>query len=180
VDASLWFFQDWSSIVRTVVVGVCGYVALVIALRVAGKRTLAKLNAFDLVVTVAIGSTFASILVSPDTNLAQGIVAFAVLVALQTGIAWASSRFPAVDGWVKSEPRMLLYEGKLIERAMRRERITTQELEVAVRQSGLGRMEDAHAVVLESSGNLTCISAVGGPQATALASVANGAGRPSP
>ena len=50
-------FQDWGGIVRTVVVGSLAYVTLVLFLRVSGKRTLAKLNAFDLVVTVALGST---------------------------------------------------------------------------------------------------------------------------
>lgn len=172
MDVSSWFFDDWTTLLRTLVVGVCGYAALVVALRTAGKRTLAKFNAFDLVVTVAIGSVLASTLVSRQTNLAQGVVAFGVLVALQTGVAWASSRFPRVDRWVKSEPRMLLYEGRLLEGAMRRERITADEVEVAVRQAGIGRLENAHAVILEASGNLTCIASLDGETATALRSVA--------
>ena len=61
MDWSGMFFQGWEGILRTVIVGILGYVTLVAFLRISGKRTLAKLNAFDLVVTVALGSTLAVI-----------------------------------------------------------------------------------------------------------------------
>lgn len=68
-------FQNWGGIGRTLLVGVLAYVALILLLRLSGKRTLAKLNAFDLVVTVAIGSTLATILLSESVALAEGVVA---------------------------------------------------------------------------------------------------------
>jgi len=76
------FFTGWQPIVRVLVIGTAAYVALVAVLRVSGKRTLSKLNAFDLVVTVAIGSTFASILTSKDLALAEGVTALALLTGL--------------------------------------------------------------------------------------------------
>ncbi|MCA9113241.1 MAG: hypothetical protein KDA52_25030, partial [Planctomycetaceae bacterium] len=63
-------FSGWDSLVRTLVVGVLAYVALVILLRISGKRTLSKLNAFDLVVTVALGSTLATVLLNRNIALA--------------------------------------------------------------------------------------------------------------
>lgn len=76
-------FDGCGTIGRTVVVGACAYVALVLLLRVSGKRTLEKLNAFDLVGTVAPGSTLGSVLTSRDVPLAQGVTAFTLQILLQ-------------------------------------------------------------------------------------------------
>ena len=70
------FFESWSALLRLAIVGVSAYVALVLLLRVFGKRTLAKLNAFDLVVTVALGSTLAAVLLNRSVALAEGVLAF--------------------------------------------------------------------------------------------------------
>lgn len=87
------FFQSWASMFATAVTGVSAYVALIAILRVSGKRTLAKMNAFDLVVTVALGSTLATILVSREVPLSDGVLALALLVALQFVVAWTSVRW---------------------------------------------------------------------------------------
>lgn len=76
-------FDGWAPVIRTLLLGTLGYTALVALLRVSGKRTLSKMNAFDLVVTVAFGSTLASMLTSRTVSLAQGIVALALLILLQ-------------------------------------------------------------------------------------------------
>lgn len=74
------FFNDEFSLLRVVIVGTLAYLSLVLLLRVSGKRTLSKMNAFDLVVTVAIGSTLATVLLSKDVALADGVVAFTLLI----------------------------------------------------------------------------------------------------
>ena len=68
-------FDTWFGLLRVLVVGTAAYAALVLLLRASGKRTLAKLNAFDLVVTVALGSTLATVLLSKDVALAEGLLA---------------------------------------------------------------------------------------------------------
>ena len=82
------FFQSWSSLAATAITGVSAYIALIVTLRLSGKRTLAKMNAFDFVVTVALGSTLATVLLSKDVPLAEGVLAFALLIALQFAVAW--------------------------------------------------------------------------------------------
>ncbi|HSN71432.1 MAG TPA: hypothetical protein VLT59_07975, partial [Steroidobacteraceae bacterium] len=77
------FSIDGSTLLRTLTVGVLAYVALLFFLRATGKRTLSKLNALDLVVTVALGSTLATLLLSQSVTLAQGELALALLVGLQ-------------------------------------------------------------------------------------------------
>ena len=72
------FYDGWMGLVRVVVAGTCAYAALVLLLRISGKRTLAKLNAFDFVVTVALGSTLATVVLSSSVALAEGVVALAL------------------------------------------------------------------------------------------------------
>ena len=157
-------FDTWSGLLRVAVVGTAAYATLVLLLRVSGKRTLAKLNAFDLVVTVALGSTLATVLLSESVALAEGLLAFALLVGLQYAVAWLSVRSPRFGALVKSEPSLLLHRGRFLDGAMRRQRVTREEVVSALRSSGLARPEDAAAVVLETDGSLSVVRATGGPQ----------------
>ncbi|KPL79583.1 DUF421 domain-containing protein [Herpetosiphon geysericola] len=151
-------FDGWAGIGRTIVAGILGYLALVVFLRVSGKRTLSKMNAFDLVVTVALGSTLATIVLSHDVSLAEGTAAYAVLIAMQFVIAWLSVRFPAISRLVKSEPQLLVYQGRLLEDAMHRERVVEAEVLSALRQQGIASLAAGTAVVLETDGSFTVIS----------------------
>lgn len=85
-------FQRWSDLGQVLATSLLVYPTLVLVLRVSGKRTLAKMNAFDLVVTVALGSTLATILLSADVSLAEGLLALVLLVGLQLAVAWVSVR----------------------------------------------------------------------------------------
>lgn len=149
------FFNDWFGLWRVLIVGTLAYFALVLVLRVSGKRTLSKMNAFDFVVTVALGSTLATILLSKDVALAEGVVAFALLIYLQYAITWLSVRSGWVRGLVKAEPSLLFFNGRFLDEAMQRERVTEEEIRASVRSQGLAEMEDAMAVVLETDGSMT-------------------------
>jgi len=105
------FFNTWAGLVRISIVGTLAYVALVLLLRISGKRTLSKMNAFDLVVTMALGSTLATIILSRDVALAEGVLAFAVLIGLQYAVTWLSVRSQAISRFVKSDPTLLFYRG---------------------------------------------------------------------
>lgn len=162
------FLDTWGEVARTVIVGVLAYVALVVMLRVSGKRTLSKMNAFDLVVTVALGSTLATILLSKDVALMEGIAAFVTLIALQYVVAWLSVRSKTIRELVKSTPRLLYYNGGFMEEAMRDERVTTEEIYAAVRAQGISHLEEVAAVVLETDGSFTVIKSSGGETTPAL------------
>ncbi|GGF76199.1 hypothetical protein GCM10011402_31190 [Paracoccus acridae] len=77
------FFDSWQGLLRVLVVGIAAYAALILMLRGSGKRTLSKMNAFDLIVTVALGSTLATVLLSNSVPLLEGILGLALLVYLQ-------------------------------------------------------------------------------------------------
>ncbi len=148
----------WPAIARTVIVGVLAYGALIILLRVSGKRTLSKFNAFDFVVTVAIGSTLATVLLSDTVALAQGVTALATLLLLQFVITWLSVRVPFIRGLVKSEPKLLFYRGAYVDEALRRERVTRDELHAAARRLGRASLSGVEAAVLETDGTITIIA----------------------
>jgi uncharacterized membrane protein YcaP (DUF421 family) len=151
------FFDSWYDLLRLVVVGTTAYAGLVFLLRTTGKRTLSKMNAFDLVVTVAFGSTFASALLSKDVSLTEALAAFALLCGLQYTVASLSVRFEWFQGLVKSEPTLLFYRGAMLEPAMRRERVSREEVLAAMRSSGASDPATVGAVVLETDGSFSVI-----------------------
>ena len=153
------FFDSWYGVLRVVVLGVCAYAMLLVLVRISGKRTLAKLNAFDLVVTVALGSTLATVLLSSTVSLAEGVTALATLVGLQYAVAWTSVRSGRIGHLMRSEPTMIVYRGQLLTSAMRRERITEAEVRQVLRQQGTGSVADVGALVLETDGSFSLVAA---------------------
>lgn len=153
----MWF-DTWSDIWRVLLVGPASYAALVLVLRTSGKRTLSKLNAFDLVVTVALGSTLATIFLSKDVSWSEGVVALAVLALLQLLVAAVTSRLPVVRSAVTAGPTLLLRDGEMLEQALRDARLTAAEVRQAIRGSGVGDVAMVAAVVLESDGSLSVVT----------------------
>jgi len=162
------FFNGWSVLGRTLLIGVLAYMSLVFMLRVSGKRTLAKMNAFDLVVTVAIGSTLATIVLSKSVVLAEGLLALALLIGMQFAISWSSTRMPWLRRIVTGEPRLLLRDGTMLDDALRDARVTREEVRAAVRAAGIGALDDVAAVVLETDGSFSVIAGKSGAALSSL------------
>ena len=133
------------------------YGALVLFLRLSGKRTLAKLNIFDFVVTVALGSTLATVILSKDVAFVEGALALSGLVGLQYLVAVLSRRSHTVRRLVKSGPQAILVNGEIIHEALQRERLTVPEVYQALRREGIGELDDVAAVVLETDGTMSVI-----------------------
>lgn len=150
-------FDGWPVLLRTLLVGVLAYASLVALLRVSGKRTLSKMNAFDLVVTVALGSTLATILLDSGVSLAQGVLAFVLLIGLQFLITWSSVRASRVRRIVTGEPALLFYEGEFMEGALKGNRVTDEEVRAAIRAAGCAAITDAQAVVPETDGTFSVV-----------------------
>jgi len=151
------FIESWHSLAHTALAAVAAYTALVLFLRISGKRTLAKMNAFDLVVTVALGSTLASIVTSDRLPLANGLLALALLIALQYAVAWANLRARWFRRLVKSDPTLLYHRGTFLEAALRGSRVGQDEILSAIRGAGAMRMAEVAAVVLEPDGTLSVV-----------------------
>jgi uncharacterized membrane protein YcaP (DUF421 family) len=164
-------FDGWQDLWRILAIGALAYPGLVFLLRITGKRTLSKMNAFDLVITVAFGSSLATVLLSEDVTLSEGLVAFALLCALQYAVAFVSVRSERFQSLIKAQPSLLFYRGDFLPRAMRQERVTREEVLAAVRGQGLPDLEGVQAVVLETDGSFSVVAGAGDAALDALRTV---------
>lgn len=151
------FFDGWPGLARTLVIGVLAYAGLVVFLRISGKRTLSKMNAFDFVVTIALGSTLATVLLNRNVPLADGLAAFALLIALQFGVTWLSVRLGWLRRFMTGEPQLLFYRGTFLTGPMRACRVTQAEIRAAIRASGHLDLSKVGAVVFETDASFSVI-----------------------
>ena len=152
------FFQSGPGLLRTIVAAVFAYGSMVIVLRIAGKHALSKLHVFDYIVTVALGSTLASILLSEDVALAEGLVAVVMLVGMQWVVAKLAVSFEPWRKFVRSDPVILLQGGELDAEKMVSERVTEVEVDIAIRMRGFGDRSMVAYVILEADGSMSVIS----------------------
>jgi len=165
------FFDNWFDLLRVLLMTLTSYGATVLILRVSGARALSKLNAFDFVVTIALGSILASTILLKDISLTEGILALLGLVGLQWIVTRCSNLSQRFANIFRSQPRLLLRDGDFIDRALAEERVTCNEVEAAIRKKGHGRIEEVTAVVLESDGTLSVICEGSAADCTALRTV---------
>jgi uncharacterized membrane protein YcaP (DUF421 family) len=152
-----FFFDTWESVLRTALIAPLSYLSRLLMLRVVGKRTLSQLNAFDLIVTVALGSTLATTILTKDIALVDGLLGFALLIGLQWTISKLCFKYKSVQDLVKTEPRLLYFKGKHLKKALRECRVTKEEIQQVVRSTGIARLEDTDAIVLETNGKFSVI-----------------------
>ncbi|KST70003.1 DUF421 domain-containing protein [Mastigocoleus testarum] len=164
-------FNSPDYLIHTFTVGTLAYIAIIFLLRVSGKRTLSKWNSFDFIVTIAFGSILASLLLSTNTSLAQGILGFGLLILLQYIITWLSVRSNIIQKLVKAKPSLLLYQGKILHHILKQERVAEGEVLAALRSNGITAIEDAQAVILETDGSFSVIQQLGNGYASALKDV---------
>ncbi|CAN5381635.1 DUF421 domain-containing protein [soil metagenome] len=165
------FLNSWFNLLSVLIVGMLAYVALIILLRVFGKRTLSKWNAFDFVVTIALGSILASVTLSKNVPLIEGISAFLLLIALQFIITKLSVRFDFIKNIIKAKPTLLLDKGEYLTDALRRQRVDESEVRAAIRAAGFAAIEEIEAVVLETDGTFSVVKHLADGSRSALQDV---------
>ena len=161
------FFEDGHSILKIAVATVIAYFGLLMIIRIMGKRTLAKMNAFDFVVTVTMGSTLSSMLLN-KVPLANGFVAIGIIIGLQYLLAFLAQRSPKMEKAINSTPTLLFYEGSFLEKAMKKERITKEEIISEIRSFRLEQIGDVRAVVMEINGTFSVIKKSAGESQTTI------------
>lgn len=161
-DVFDYLFGGWQELSRILIVGLLSYGAIVLLLRGAGKRALAKMSAYDLIVTVALGSALATAILSPGMTLDRALLAFVLLLGLQRLLAWLSMKSQAFYKLTNNDPALVAYGGRYIDAAMRRENLTPQDVEAAIRASGRANVSNVEAVVLETDGTLSVIARLDG------------------
>lgn len=151
------FFKNWAELGRAALLAIVAYSGFIILLRSSGKRTLAKMNVFDFVFVVALGSMLAQTILTPDITVSKGLVACVTLILFQMVLSWLASRSGPLEKIINGDPSLLFFRGQFLKDIMKGERVTEEEIRAAIRAQSLGSMDEVEAVVLETDGTFAVI-----------------------
>lgn len=147
----------WDILLRTALV----YLALLIGLRLAGKREIGQMTVFDLVVLLLIANAVQNAMVGPDNSLTGGLLAAAALLVLNAILAKLRLRSPRLRKWVQGSPTLLILHGHVQEDKLEREGIDIDTLETALREHGITDQKEVEMAVLEIDGTISVVPAGG-------------------
>lgn len=139
--------------VRTLIV----YVALLIGLRVAGKREIGQMTPFDLVVILLIANGVQNAMVGPDSSVTGGLVAAATLLTVNYGVSTLRDRVPWLRTAVAGKPTLLVHDGHFVEDHLRREHVEPDEVLMAMREHGIKDLAEVEMAVLETDGSVSIV-----------------------
>ncbi len=140
-------------VVRTVAV----YLFILVAFRLSGKREVGQLAPFDFALILLIANAVQNAMVGPDTSLVGGLVAAAVLLAVNFALGRVASRSRKVERMLRGQARILINRGHVHEEALRTENISHEELLQALRENGCATLADCRLAVLEVDGSISII-----------------------
>jgi uncharacterized membrane protein YcaP (DUF421 family) len=141
-------------VLRAVVV----FAFLLVLTRVIGKRELGQLQPVDLILLIILGDALQQGLTQDDYSLTGAVLVIGTLAILQVAVSWLSYRFPAVRPVLDGEPIIVLQDGKVIERNLRRERLTLDDLAEAARAHQIAHLADVRFAILETNGTISFIT----------------------
>lgn len=150
--------QTSVSLLEKVVRPVLVYLFLVIGLRLAGKRELAQLNAFDLVVLLTLSNTVQNAIIGADNSLLGGVIGATTLLVFNFIVVRFAFAHPRVERFIQGDADMLMRNGTVIAERLRAEGVTVGELEAAARRQGFPSLRDVDKAILEASGGVTFVA----------------------
>jgi uncharacterized membrane protein YcaP (DUF421 family) len=141
--------------------GVVVFVFLYLLMRIIGRRELSTLEPFDLILLIILGDAVQQGLTQDDYSLTGAMLAVGTIGALQIAISYVNYRFPKLHPWLDGQPLVIVQDGKPIEKNMRRERLTLDDLAEGARKEGIAKLEDVAWAVMETSGTISFIKKSG-------------------
>jgi uncharacterized membrane protein YcaP (DUF421 family) len=129
------------------------YLCLVLFLRLFGKRELAQLNPFDLIVLLCLSNTVQNSIIGDDNSVSGGIIGVFSLLTINFVLTRVLFRFPALNNLVEGKETVLIRDGKIDTEAVKREALTELELKTILHKQGLSSFSEVQRCVLEPSGN---------------------------
>src|SRR3712207_5801656 len=144
-----------------VVRAVAIYVLLMVLFQIAGKRAVAQMDTFDLVLLLIISEATQQALLGEDHSFTGAAIVIVTLVSLNILLSWVRYRFQRVEMWLNEGPVILMEDGKLVPGRMRKTRVDEADILLAARQHGLERLEQIKYAILESSGSISIIPQIG-------------------
>jgi uncharacterized membrane protein YcaP (DUF421 family) len=151
------FFHSWGAVGHVIVATLLVYLFMIAALRVVGEQALAKMSGYDMVVTITIGSIIATVAVSRDISITEGVAALVTLLVLQEILRRVQSRFLSIHHIVREPPRLFVWDGQLLEDRLLASQLSGDEVRAAIRREGFSAIEQVQAVILENDGDWSVI-----------------------
>ncbi|GAB3509840.1 hypothetical protein GCM10027400_12170 [Pseudoxanthomonas daejeonensis] len=143
----------WEFVLRAVVV----YAAVLVLVRLTGKRTVGQFTPFDLLLVVLLGNAVQNSLIGEDVSLLGGLILAATLLGLNWSVGFLTARSARADRWIEGEPVVLARDGEVLLRVLRRENVSRADFESAKRKSECDDDAKIAIAVLETSGAITII-----------------------
>jgi uncharacterized membrane protein YcaP (DUF421 family) len=137
--------------------GIVVFVFLYALMRIMGRRELSTFEPFDLILLIILGDAVQQGLTQDDYSLTGAILAVGTIAAMQVFTSYVNFRFPRIRPLLDGEPIVVVQDGKPIERNLKRERMTVDDLAESARQQGIGSIEDAAWGVMETTGRISWI-----------------------
>lgn len=156
-----FLFNGWAPLAHIAVIGLIGYVALILFLRLAGKRTLSRMNAYDMVMTMALGSVLTKAMLTPDQSVAETIFAIALLIFFQYVVSFAAFHWQWAAFLAAPSPTVLFHDGRYLQAALKKERVRQSEIEDTVKEKGLEDMSQVDTVILAANGEISVLVKAG-------------------
>lgn len=130
---------------------------ILLVTRVIGRRQLGELEPFDLILLVVLGDLVQQGITQSDESVTGTFIVISTIALLSVIVSWLSFRLPPLRRVTEGEPLVLVQDGKAIERNMRRERITMDDLHEELRRSQVASLSDVEWAILEDDGHISCI-----------------------
>ena len=143
----------WEKILRSVVV----YLFLLLAFRFTGKRQVGQLTPFDLIVLLIIANVVQNAVIGNDNSLGGGLLGAVVILAMNWAVVMATYRFKSLRRLMAGEPTLLVHNGRIFHDRMEREHISMDDLNAALRKSGIADILQVRFAVLEENGQIGVI-----------------------
>ena len=137
--------------------GIVIFFFLYVLMRIIGRRELSSLEPFDLILLIVLGDAVQQGLTQDDYSLTGAFLAIGTIALLQLGISYTNFRFPKLRPILDGEPIVVVQDGKAIEKNLRRERVTPDDLAAAMRRQGIASLEEVQWAVMETSGTISFI-----------------------
>jgi len=147
----------WELVVRSILI----YVAFLIGLRLFGKREIGQFTMFDLVLILLVANALQPSITGPDSSVLGGLIIIATLLLFNRALAWTRNRFPAFDRLVSAQPTLLARDGQWFPPALEQEGLSPEDVEMALREHGVEKVEECREVVLEEDGSISVVPKVG-------------------
>lgn len=134
------------------------YFALLLLVRISGKRTVGQFTPFDLVVVMLISEASQNALVDGDASISGALIVVSTLIGLNWLLGFASARSRRIDRLVEGSPVLVARDGRIFADALARQNVSLSDFREAMRSHGVPREEDIRFAFLETNGEITVVS----------------------